>query len=162
MTTTELLFKIEGREVLRRADPGFYLTFTAKMAVDCDGMPRNTYHDPFWQKETSYRNKGRFLNADSIPYIVVPPQIIRAVRPIVLGCMAVAINLCNGLSSTAIVGDVGPVGKLGEGSCELAARVGLRRDPNHGGTQEAIIMYMLWPGARAVVDGMVYDLQAST
>src|SRR4030095_16488399 len=96
----------KGREIIQ---------FKAKMAICCDGMPKNTYGDPYWQSQTAYRGP---LNADKVPYIVVPPFIISAVDPVVLGSESQIENLENKDVSDAICGEVGPEAKLGDASCE--------------------------------------------
>lgn len=142
----------EGREVIR---------FKAKMAICCDGMPKNVYQDPYWQKGTAYYNNGKYLNADKVPYVVVPPLIVSAVDPVVLGSECDVHNSLNEMSSDAICGEIGPEDKLGEGSCELARRVGLNPNPNYGGTEDKVITYIIYVGIPAVVDGVAYKLQPS-
>jgi hypothetical protein len=128
---------------------------------DCDGSGGNPDNDPYYQDDTSLHYKGKALNAYEVPFVVVPPLVIGCVLPIVLGCQGVCVNLKNGLSTPTVTGDIGPSAKIGEMSCECAARVGLSGNPNHGGTSENIICYCIWPGIAALVDGIVYDLQAS-
>lgn len=154
------LGEIEGCPILRSYEfGGLIVLWTAKMAVDCDGMPVNIYRDQYWQAQTSLSFEGKPINADKVPYIVVPPLIRNGVKPIVMGCQAAVVNMACGLSTPAVVADQGPENKLGEASCECAARVGLDRNPNHGGTDKHIIRYMIWPGLPAIVDGIEYELQ---
>ena len=142
----------DGREVVR---------FTAKFAICTDGMPQNVYGDKHWQRQTAYYNNGKYLNADKVPYIVVPPFIIGAILGVVMGSEAEAANEKNGNVSDAIVGEVGPDDKLGEGSIELARRLAINPHPNHGGTKERIVRYTIFVGEPAVVDGIKYKLQRS-
>ena len=148
------IYAVEKFAVLR-------VEWVANMTVCCDGMPENEYEDPCYQRETAYYNNGKFLNADKVPYIVVPPLIIEGVVPVVLGCQGLIVNLKNGMATPAICGEVGPDEKLGEASCEAAERVGLDRSPNNGGTDENCILYAIWPGIPAHVDGVTYKLQPS-
>ena len=159
MAKVRWLGEIEGCPILRSYEFGnLIVLWTAKMAVDCDGMPVNIYRDPCYQRQTSLSYEGDPINADKVPYIVVPPLIRNGVKPIVMGCQGVIINMKHGLSTPAVVADQGPTDKLGEASCEAARRVGLDPDPNHGGTSEIIIRYMIWPGIPAYVDGLTYQL----
>ena len=135
--------------------------WVAKFAVCCDGMPENEYDDPCYQRGTAYYNNGKYINADEVPYIVVPPMIIEGVDPVVLGSQGCIVNLKNGLSTPAGTFEVGPDDKLGEGSCEAARRIGLSPSPNSGGTDEICILYAIWPGIAALVDGTQYKLQPS-
>ena len=141
-----------GREIIQ---------YVAKMAICADGIPRNTYGDPHWQSKTAYRHGGKYLNADKVPYVVVPPSIIAAVEQVVLGSECEVENLSNKMVSDAICGEVGPQNKLGEGSMELARRLGLNPNPRHGGTEDHIIRYTIFVGESAVVDGTKYKLQSS-
>jgi N-acetylmuramoyl-L-alanine amidase len=133
--------------------------WTAKMAVDCDGMPVNIYNDPYWQSQTSLSHNGKPINADEVPYIVVPPLVRNGVPGVVMGCQAAAYNTEKDLSSLAVVADQGPSEKIGEASCECARRIGLDGNPNHGGTDQHIVRYVIWPGQAATVDGVTYTLQ---
>ena len=141
-----------GREIIQ---------YVAKMAICADGIPRNTYGDPHWQSKTAYRHGGKYLNADKVPYVVVPPSIIAAVEQVVLGSECEVENLSNKTVTDAICGEVGPQNKLGEGSMELARRLGLNPNPLHGGTDDHIIRYTIFVGESAVVDGTKYKLQSS-
>lgn len=148
------IFAVEKYGVLR-------VEWVAKFAVCCDGSGGNKHNDPCFQAQTAYYNSGKYLNPYEVPYIVVPPMIIEGVAPVVLGCQGTIVNLTNGLSTPAICGEVGPDEKLGEASCEAAERVGLSSSPNSGGTDEHIILYAIWPGVPAKVDGVTYKLQPS-
>lgn len=142
-------FDKKGREVVQ---------FVAKMAICCDGMPKNVYGDPYWQSQTAYVGP---LNADKVPYVVIPPFVIQAVDPVVLGSECEVENLKNKMVTDAICGEVGPETKLGEASCECARRVGLNPNPNYGGTEGKTIKYTIFVGEAAVVDGKKYKLQPS-
>lgn len=131
--------------------------FTAHGRIDNDGTgPANG--DPYHQNTTSYKPD---LNADVDIFIVVPPQIINAVSPIVLGCQARVFNPRNGKSTAAVVADVGPSHRLGEISTECARVLGIPSNPNTGGEDSPIIQYDLWPGLAATVGDKTYHLQPS-
>jgi hypothetical protein len=154
---------IEGCAIYYGEDAQFrkVIQFKAKMAICCDGMPKNVYGDPCWQRGTAYYNNGKYLNADKVPYIVVPPFIIESIDEIVLGSESQVFNTQNKDCTDAICGEVGPPDKLGEASCECARRIGLNPNPNYGGTDEKIIVYTIFVGEPAVVDGVKYKLQPS-
>jgi hypothetical protein len=135
--------------------------WVAKMAICNDGSGGNPDNDPCHQSQTAYYNNGNYLNPYEVPYTVVPPLIVQGVDPIVLGCQGLIVNLKNGQSTESICGEVGPDEKLGEASVEAAERVGLDGSPNSGGTDEHCILYVIWPGIAAKVDGKAYKLQAS-
>jgi|SRR6516164_7474254 hypothetical protein len=152
---------IEGVDVQEYTVPELRLEWTANMAIDCDGSGGNPDNDPYYQPDTSLHYNGKALNAYEVPFIVVPPAVINCVKPVVLGCMAVVVNLKNGMATQAVVGDVGPSSKIGEASCYCAELVGLDGNPNHGGCDENCIRYMIFPGEAAEVDGVTYKLQPS-
>jgi hypothetical protein len=57
----------------------------------------------------------------------------------------VVTNQSNGKTSFAIFADVGPHGKIGEGSVALARALGLNDDPRHGGIGDPDIAYLVFP-----------------
>lgn len=136
------------------------LRYVAKAAIDSDGSD-NRHRDPCWQRDTSLNHEGKPIDAESVPYIVVPPSIIAGVPDVVLGCRAIVTNTENNRTCESVVADVGPRKKLGELSCEAARRLGLSGNPNNGGTSERIILYEIFPGVPAKVDGVTYKLKPS-
>lgn len=149
---------IESEQITELNDES--VTYRAKLAVDTDGSGP-LHGDPCAQKDTSLHLNGKPLNADIDKYIVVPPAIIHGVKGIVLGCQVHALNLKNGMQTDAVVGDIGPHKKLGEGSVAFAKALGVDPSPTSGGTEEHIIHYVLEPGRAATVDGKQYVLQPS-
>ncbi len=144
------------------ADPDGSYWFIAKYAVDCDGSGGNPDNDPYFQDDTSYHYNGKALNAYEVPFIVLPPDIISAVTPIVLGSKASATLVSTGVSMIALVGDIGPKHKLGEGSPFLASGIGLNPNPNYGGTSDYnAVLWRFWPGKQVTIAGVTYPLQAS-
>ena len=130
--------------------------FTGDLDVDVDGSP-NWERDPCGQPDTSLHYQGNPINSDAVPGIVLPPECIRFVKGTVLGCQAQAKYL--GRVAEAVVFDVGPHSKLGEGSAELARRLGINDNPNNGGLDAPEVLYRYWPGIPAVVDGITYELK---
>ena len=142
------------------SDDESMITYTAIAAVDCDGSP-NWKRDPCGQPDTSLHYQGKALNADVVPFCVVPPLIIQAVRGIVMGSLVIMTNLTNGRRVVGVVGDLGPHNKLGELSDAAAEALGMNPSPIDGGTDEHIIQYAIYPGVAATVNGITYDLQAA-
>lgn len=138
------------------------LFFVADLDVDCDGSGGNPDHDPYFHPDTSYHYQGEALNAYEVPFIVLPKSVINSVLPVVLGCRARITNLKTGQSTECVVGDVGPSKKLGEASPEACRRVGINGNPNTGGVDSYNgVLYEVWPGVPAVIDGITYPLQPS-
>jgi hypothetical protein len=119
----------DGRPVIQRSGrfKGFYVSTTS--LHNAAGSPTNP---------------GTYVDARKIPYIVLPPEFMKQFG-VALGDLAVVTNQRNGKSSFAIFADVGPHGKIGEGSVALARALGLNDDPRHGGTANASIAYLVFP-----------------
>lgn len=155
---SRILCTIEGEDVTEFEDGR--VSFRAKAAIDGDGSG-SSHGDPDFQNDTSLHHNGKPLNSDVDKYIVVPPQIIRGVKGVVLGSQAFVKNLKTGLSHSATVGDEGPPNKIGELSIALADALGIPDSPTRGGDDVHEIEYNVWPGKPAVVNGKQYSLQPS-
>jgi Fungal chitosanase of glycosyl hydrolase group 75 len=100
--------------------------WSSKMAIDADGPAagpdrlRGTELDPAdGQNETTYRfpNGGPPLSSEVVPYLVVPLGEFRGATGLNLGDIAVVVF--GDKKAGAIVGDLGPRNKIGEGSIRL-------------------------------------------
>jgi hypothetical protein len=118
--------------VQRQSDPapGYYVSTTA-------------LYDP---KNQNPRDPHRYVDANTIPYIVLPPQALKHAR---LGDFATVLNLENGRISGAIVADESLEfpDRIGEGSIALARAVGVDPDPRHGGKEGGGVVYLVYPGS---------------
>jgi hypothetical protein len=85
----------------------------------------------------------RYVDAETIPYIVLPRGMPGGAR---LGDFAVVMNLETGARCGAIWADIGPRGKLGEGSIALAKALGIDSAPRTGGCRAGILT-VLFPGS---------------
>lgn len=128
--------------------------------ADADGNP--LVIDGVVITRTAYRYPGetdprkKWVDSQTVPYVVVPPVVIRAVRGIVKGCQAFA--MFNGQRVPAVVADVGPRSKCGEISIALADALGIPSSPRHGGWDEPDIEYEIHPGVPARVNGELFEL----
>lgn len=136
------------------------ITFTAPAMIDGDGSG-SSHGDPDFQGDTSLHDHGKALNSDVDRYIVVPPQIIKAVAPLVMGCQARVVNTHTGHATDAVVGDIGPRSKIGEISIATAKAIDVDASPTTGGEERHIIAYTIWPGKPGVVCGKQYTLAKS-
>lgn len=152
-------FTSEGYTSIVWEDDDGRVHFEGDMDIDCDGSGGNPHHDPYFQPDTTLHLNGEALNAELVPFIVVPPLIVHGVKGIVMGCLARVTNSRNGKQAWAVVGDVGPTKKLGEGSPRVADLLGINPNPNHGGEDEKVLLYEIWPGKVAAIDGLTYPLQ---
>jgi len=153
---SKLLDTIEG-EPVTLGDDGI-IRYRAKCAVDGDGTGPS-HGDPDFQNQTSLKFNGQFLNADQVKYTVLPPQIIKDVVPVVLGCQGFVTNTKNGFKTAVVVADVGPRRKLGENSIATCAALGVNPSPTTGGEDAHDFLYEIHPGVPALVDGVQYQLQ---
>jgi len=146
----KLLATVAGTPVILLNDGSF--CFLGACEIDGDGSSGNSNGDSTFPSETSYKDKGRSLNAESECYIVLPPAVIKAVAPIVLGCHVEVLNTLTGLSTDAIVGDVSddnPARQLGESSIATARAIGVPSSPTTGGTSDKVVFYRVYPGVPA-------------
>lgn len=136
--------------------PGGICEMMADYDVDVDGIG-SPHGDPYFQPDTTLHNNGKALNSDEEDFIVLPPPCIKGVRGIVLGCQAWVTY--KGKRFSAVVGDIGPTRKVGEGSYHLAKLLGMNPSPINGGEDFAKVFYEWEPGTPAVVGNRTYKLQ---
>lgn len=103
--------------------PGYYVSPTA-------------YADP----SKARSDPRRYVDSSRIPYLSVPP----AWGGVKMGDLARVSY--RDQWSPAIVADVGPHGKIGEGSIALARALGINASPIHGGVGKGVAV-TLWPGS---------------
>lgn len=96
-------------------------------------------------KSKKVTDPDRYVNPETIPYVVLPPSLVGSTG-INLGDIAFVMNEKNDWYTFAIFGDKGPEGLLGEGSIELARRLGINADPRTGGTPGDVV-YVFFPGS---------------
>lgn len=111
--------------------PGFYVSSTSLQD------PAKAASDP-----------RRYVDSSTVPYVAISPRLLK--RSLAggaqLGDVVAVANRTNGKVSYAVVADVGPKDKLGEGSIALAEALGVSGDPRHGGTAKGIL-YVVFPGS---------------
>ncbi len=119
-----------------------------QMAIDTDGEIRDparrasvVAHDRWHQDGTALNVAGRSLDSTVVPYVSVPKGFGYA-KPGDLVQVAY-----NGRTRWAVVGDVGPRGRFGEGSVALAQRLGIPSDGTSGGVWSGVTY--TFPGRRA-------------
>ena len=148
--------KRDGTPIIQGAGdpcPGAYVSATSLHLPGKDGkaLPNSS---PF-----------KYVDSATVPFVVVPPMIIRGVTGVVMGCRALVTNTRNGKSVDAVIADTGPSDKLGEISLACAKAIGVpsgegtTHPADSGGVVEHIIQYRLFPGVVAVVEGVTYPLQ---
>lgn len=136
-----------------------------------DGTPvKQQANDPApgaYVSATSYRwsNRARinpwaYVDAVSVPYIVLPSHWRAQSVGVVLGCKATVEDTKTGkILHDAGVLDFGPTSKLGEASIACAEFFGVPSSPKTGGTEQKRFIYRFYPGIPAVINGITYQLQ---
>jgi len=123
--------KRSGRPVLQGESdpaPGFYVSTTALF-------------DP---GNPNVRDPRRYVDAEEIPYVVLPPRALKFAR---LGDFATVVNLQNGKVAAAIVADKStPRLPVGEGSIALADALDIDSDPRSGG-RDRDVAYIIYRGS---------------
>jgi hypothetical protein len=120
-----------GRPVVQgKSDPapGYYVSMTSL----------------FDAANPNERDPRRFVDAVSIPYVVLPPVGFKHAK---LGDFATVFNRRNGKVAEAIVADESaPELKMGEGSIALAVALGIDSNPRSGGIEHGVA-YVIYPGS---------------
>jgi hypothetical protein len=147
-------------ELITTAGGSEIVHFVADADIDADGSGGNLYHDPCFQPDTTLHGPdGRALNANQVPFAVVPPQVIQKTQGIVLGSECLITNTITKRQVLCVVGDVGPTSKVGEISVAAARAIGVPPNPVHGGECRKVIDYEVRVGKPATINGVRYELQ---
>ena len=115
-----------------------------------------------WYSSTTYTWKGRplatrYVDATSVPYLVVNPIVRIKARGVVIGCKARATY--QGQSVDAVVADVSGARDLGELSIAAVKALHFHNtSPLNGGVGSGVL-FEFWPDQAATVNGEPYDLQ---
>jgi hypothetical protein len=119
--------------------------FKAAMNVDTDGgSSAESRSDRYYQSQTSMKLGGRYLDADRLPFIVLPPGLVRETGAKLGDLVHVEKD---GKSMYAIYGDGGPSGKIGEASMYMTKFFDPRSGPNRAAT--GTYTYTVLPGTGA-------------
>ncbi|MER6029596.1 glycoside hydrolase family 75 protein [Streptomyces sp. NPDC001851] len=124
----------------------------ADLDVDCDGQSTarcNRRTDPQFSDATAYEPPdGRHLNAETLPYIVVPAasRIWDPGKDGVRGGSIAAVVYRDRVQY-AVVADTGPRDLIGEASYATARRLGIRADPRGGGAPSGVT-YIVFRNSR--------------
>ncbi|MDM0001787.1 glycoside hydrolase family 75 protein [Variovorax sp. J22P240] len=121
--------------------------------IDTDNEPK-VFPGGVIASKTWYRHRGKaaadpaaYVDAETVPYIVVPPLIVQNTVGAVRGCRAQA--TWRGRSVACVVADLGPGNRIGELSIAAARALNMPASPRSGGTEQAEVLYELWPGIPA-------------
>ena len=121
----------KGHPLLQKGGPyrGYYISTTSLQQANVSDL----------------RNPKKYIDATKIPYIALPSDFAKRFD-ISLGDLAVVVNRANGRSAYAIFADVGPRGRIGEGSIALARALGIPANPRHDSAEDGIT-YLIFPSS---------------
>ncbi len=125
-----------------------------------DGVPTSDGKGN-WYSSTTYAWPGRpipkrYVDASSVPYIVVHPVVRAKAVGIVIGCRGRITYKRKTID--AVVADVSGGATFGELSIAAAEVLGIPSSPRSGGVQSGVL-FEFWPGSAAIVNGEIYVLQ---
>ncbi|WP_443062908.1 glycoside hydrolase family 75 protein [Streptomyces sp. NBC_00441] len=124
----------------------------ADLDIDCDGQVTaacDPATDPAFHGDTAFHaSDGRPLNAEKLPYVVVPAPsgVWDYAKSGVKGGGVVAV-VHGEKVEYAVVGDVGPERIIGEASYATAKSLGIDPDPGSGGAPSGVT-YILFKDSR--------------
>jgi hypothetical protein len=123
----------------------------ADLDIDCDGQATarcNPTTDDSFQSMTAFsQSDGKPLNAEKLPYIVVPGTGENwDYRSSDIKGGGVAAVIHGDSVRYAVVGDTGPTGIIGEASYATAEGLGIPSNPDHGGAASGVT-YILFQGS---------------
>ncbi|TGD96588.1 glycoside hydrolase family 75 protein [Methylobacterium nonmethylotrophicum] len=125
-----------------------------------DGEPLDDGHGNLYS-QTTYAWKGRpiatrYVDAKTVPYVVVNPIVRHHAVGVVIGCHAQV--SFQGKTIEAVVADVSGATRIGELSIRAAELLEIPSSPKNGGVS-AGVRFAMWPGRAAVIDEETYELQ---
>jgi len=128
-----------------RAWAGVVTDVSGKPVVQRSGAYRGLYvsQTTLHARGTRIASSQTYVNASKVPFIALPPEFTEQFG-VEIGDLALVANTRNGKRAYAIFADVGPSGKIGEGSIALAKALGINANPRRGGVASGI-SYLVFP-----------------
>ena len=99
----------------------------------------------------------RYVDTTVVPYVVVNPSVRKRAVGVAPGCKARITY--KGNSIDAVVADVSGASGIDEISIKAAQLLGIPDSPRDGGAA-GDVLFELWPGASASLQGEAYQLRA--
>lgn len=129
-------------------------TGSSKIAILDDEDQPLVFPNGLIASKTWYKHPGisaddpsAYVDSETVPYVVVPPLIVKETVGVVRGCQARVTY--NGKSVDCVVADKGPSARIGEISIAAARALGINHSPKHGGLEDKVVDYEMWPGTAA-------------
>jgi hypothetical protein len=150
---------LDGLKALFRL-PGNELYIDAGMQIDTDGSPKfkDRKLDPHWQRDTAMSIEGKAIDADQVPYVVLPGSSEKRTVPkkdffytrMGLRLGDVAAVIWDGKVRFAVLGDAGPNDSIGEASIRLVKSLGRNPFGSGGLVNNGVdrgVIYIVFPGS---------------
>jgi len=123
------------------------------VVLDADNEPK-VFEGGVIASMTWYHYPGKrltdpaaYVDAETVPYVVVPAVIVQRTVGVVRGCKARVTY--KGKTVECVVANKGPAARIGEISIAAARAVGISPSPRNGGTETPEVQYQLWPDVPA-------------
>jgi hypothetical protein len=105
----------------------------------------------------------RYVDSTTVPYLAIPRNAVTD-HGLKLGDVGLAYCRTTGQASAAIVADIGPKNKWGEGSIALAKALGINDNAKRGGTDKGVVVVVFkgtskgWPRTNEDIAQQVQDV----
>ncbi len=110
----------------------------------------------YWREDFEMYDRQRWVDAEIVPYIVLPGSIRKMARGVCLGCRARITRTTDGKFIDGVYADTSG-GTIGEVSVNAAKVFGSQWNANNGDSRE-IYQYQFWPDEPALVNGEQFRL----
>ena len=118
--------------------------------LDTDGSGEPPFKDPDRQNTTNLHSKSQHLDANKIPYIVLPSS--NKIQDVLVGDLGILVDTEKGKYIFVIYGDKGPKTKIGEASVAAHRELGLTDGKKNRGYEEEGLVYIVFPKSRLRYD----------
>ncbi len=128
---------------------------SSKPYVDSEGFCVSM--TSYWREGFEKIDRRRWVDAETVPYMVLPGSIRQLCKGVVLGCRArVTQQTTGGMIVDGVYADSSG-SNIGEVSVKSAHRFGSQWNANNG-DERKIYLYEFWPDAPALVNGEQFRL----
>ena len=127
---------------------------SSKPYVDSEGFCVSM--TSYYREDFPYTDRKRWIDAETVPYMVLPGSIRKACRGIALGCKARMTRTTDGLIVDGVYADSSG-SNIGEASVAAAKIYGDQWNAGNG-DERKIYQYEFWPDTIAVVCGETFRL----
>lgn len=110
----------------------------------------------YYREDFSYTDRHRWVDAEAVPYMVLPGSIRQLAKGVCLGCKARMTRTTDGVFEEGVYADSSG-SNIGECSLKSAHRFGSQWNANNGDERQ-IYLYEFFPDVPALVNGEQFRL----